>query len=238
MIQKKMDGRNSMQQILIVEDDRSIAEGIQDILQTAGYVGLIAKDADEAREMLKKEKVDMVLLDVHLGKESGYDLCKSMRKTMDIPIVFLTACNSEMELIRGFQAGGDDYVTKPFRVQELLLRIQAVLRRTGKKSDQMIQTGELVCDRSSCQIRKNGKTLDMTLTEWRLADALISHAPDTLTREELLYLVWDKDALFVEGNTLNVNISRLREKLGICENKEYIETIRGTGYRWAVPVRK
>ena len=227
-----------MQQLLIIEDDRSIAEGIHDILEMAGYGSRIAENALSATKLLKEEKTDLIFMDVHLGKENGYELCREIRRNMDIPVIFLTACNSEMELIRGFQAGGDDYVTKPFRVQELLLRIQAVLRRAGKEAGSVTTSGELVCDRNSCQVKKNGKLLDMTLTEWRLADALISHAPDTLSREELLYLVWDKDALFVEANTLNVNISRLREKLGTCDGHEYIETIRGTGYRWAVPVRK
>lgn len=227
-----------MQRVLIIEDDRSVAEGIQDILEAAGYNSRIAEDAVTAEKLLKEEKTDLILMDVHLGAESGYELCRKIRRNREIPVIFLTACNSEMELIRGFQAGGDDYVTKPFRVQELLLRIQAVLRRAGKELESVVTSGELVCDRKNCQMKKNGKLLNLTLTEWRLADALLSHAPDTLSREELLYLVWDKDALFVEANTLNVNISRLREKLGICDGQEYIETIRGTGYRWAVPVRK
>ena len=222
-----------MQRLLIIEDDRNIAEGIQDILGAAGYDSRIAEDDMTAVALLKEEKIDLILMDVHLGAESGYDLCREIRKNMEIPVIFLTACNSEMELIRGFQAGGDDYVTKPFRVQELLLRIQAVLRRAGKELESVIISGELVCDRKNCQMKKNGKLMNLTLTEWRLADALLSHAPDTLSMEELL-----KDALFVEANTLNVNISRLREKLGICDGQEYIETIRGTGYRWAVPVRK
>ncbi len=224
------------EQILIVEDDKSVADGLKDILLYQGYRVLLAENNADAMDAIKTGQVHLVILDVHLGTDNGFDFCREMRKTWDIPVLFLTACNSEMELIRGFQAGGDDYVTKPFRVQELVLRIRALLRRRVQEPAGSVKSGELVCDRQLCQVRKDGILMDLTATEWKLVSALMSHWPDTVAREELIYLVWDREALFVEENTLNVNISRLREKLGVFEGRTYIETVRGVGYRWAVPV--
>ena len=178
------------------------------------------------------------MLDIHLGEENGYDLCRKVREMWDIPILFLTGCSSEMELIRGFQAGGDDYVTKPFRMQELLVRIQALLRRVSRQNPVEMKSGELVYDLEKHCMKRNGNVVELSATEQKIAAALMSNAPRTITREELFYCVWDKEAAFVEENTLNVNISRLREKLGVFEGSPYIVTVRGTGYRWAVPVRR
>ena len=143
-----------------------------------------------------------------------------------------------MELIRGFQAGGDDYLTKPFRMQELLMRVQALLRRAVRKDSSVIKTGELALNTEKLLLKKDGEVVSLSGVEWKIVSALISHYPHALSREELLYLVWDKDASFVEANTLNVNVSRLREKLGSCGGYPYIETVRGVGYRWAVPVER
>lgn len=224
--------------ILIVEDDENVADGLKDILTGYGYGVFAAKDKTGTLEILKNDKIDLLILDIHLGEENGYDLCKKVREMWDIPILFLTGCNSEMELIRGFQVGGDDYVTKPFRMQELIVRIQALLRRTSKQISVEMKSGELIYDLEKHCMKREGNVVELSGTEQKLAAALMSNAPRTMTREELFYCVWDRDASFVEENTLNVNISRLREKLGEFEGSTYIATVRGTGYRWAVPVRR
>lgn len=224
--------------ILIVEDDESVAEGLREILSGYGYQVLAAADNRGALELFRRESVDLIVLDVSLGQDSGYDLCRQIRERGETPVLFLTACSSEIEVVRGFQAGGDDYVVKPFRMQELLMRIRALLRRAGRSERSLQRSGSLVCDRESREFRKDGAPLDLTATEWKLVSALIGHWPQALSREELLYLVWDRDASFVEANTLSVNVSRLREKLGEFQGAPYIETVRGVGYRWAVPVTR
>jgi len=222
--------------ILIVEDDKSVAEGLGDILTANGYGVSTASNIRDSLEVLQREPVSLMILDVSLGPDSGFDLCRTVREKSDVPILFLTACSSEMELVRGFQLGGDDYVTKPFRMQELLMRIRALLRRAKSQSGSLFKSGELLCDREKMSVVKAGAALDLTATERKLAFALIERWPAAVSREDLLYQVWDKDADFVEANTLSVNVSRLREKLGSINGAPYIETVRGVGYRWAAAV--
>lgn len=222
--------------ILIVEDDKGVADGLGDILTADGYTVSTASNIRDSLAALQKEPVSLMILDVSLGPDSGFDLCRTVRKESDVPILFLTACSSEMELVRGFQLGGDDYVTKPFRMQELLMRIKALLRRAKSQSGNLFKSGELLFDRGKKSIVKNGSALDLTATERKLVFALVECWPAAVSREELLYRVWDKDADFVEANTLSVNVSRLREKLGDINGMPYIETVRGVGYRWAAVV--
>lgn len=220
--------------ILVVEDDKNVAEGLRDIFSAEGYEVSSAANSRSALDLLQTEAVDLAVLDISLGADNGYDLCRDIRRFSDMPVLFLTACSSEIELIRGFQAGGDDYLTKPFRMQELLVRVQALLRRTARKEKGSLKSGALMLEPEKRLLKKDGVFISLSGVEWKIVSSLIDHYPQTLTREELLYLVWDKDADFVEANTLNVNISRLREKLGSYEKHPYIETVRGIGYRWAV----
>lgn len=224
--------------ILVVEDDTNVAEGLRDIFSAQSYTVSVAQNNAEALKLVESGGIDLAVLDVSLGADSGYELCSRVRRFSDLPILFLTARSSEMELIRGFQAGGDDYLTKPFRMQELLVRVQALLRRAGKRESGTVKTGALVLDAEKHLLKKDGEPVKLSGVEWKIVSALLEHHPRSLTREELLYLVWDKDAVFVEENTLNVNVSRLREKLGSCGGYPYIETVRGVGYRWAVPVER
>ena len=228
----------SKARILVVEDDKNVAAGLKDIFSVQGYTVLIAENNHNALSILQTETVDLTVLDISLGADNGYDLCRDIRRFSDMPILFLTARSSEMELIRGFQAGGDDYLTKPFRMQELLVRIEALLRRAGRRESGEIRTGELVIEPEKRFIKRDRVVLGLSGVEWKIVSALIAHYPQTLSREELLYLVWDRDAQFVEANTLNVNISRLREKLGGFDGRTYVETVRGIGYRWAVPLER
>ena len=228
------DGMMNKAHILVVEDDENVAEGLMDIFSAQGYKVSAAANSQSALDLLQREGVNLVVLDVSLGADSGYDLCRDIRRFSDMPVLFLTARSSEMELIRGFQAGGDDYLTKPFRMQELLVRVQALLRRTLRKENRILRSGMLTLETEKHLMKKDGVFLNLSGVEWKIVSSLIAHYPQTLTREELLYFVWDKDADFVEANTLNVNISRLREKLGNYEERPYIETVRGIGYRWAV----
>lgn len=222
--------------IMIVEDDVQIIEGLQDILERCGYRVLSAQNADCVRHILCQENIHLILMDVNLGKDNGFELCKEIRKTYTMPIIFLTGYSSEMDLVRGFQLGGDDYITKPFRLQELVLRIQAVLRRTDNK-EEMKKSGDILFKYKRYQVYKGNDILELTGTEFKILASLLDCWPGILSRQDLLYMVWDKDSDFVEANTLNVYMSRLRDKLGNYEGKTYIETIRGVGYRWNISVK-
>ncbi len=222
--------------LLIVEDDESVAEGLAEILSGYAYDVLCTDNAEGAMEQLRFGRVDLIILDICLGEENGYDLCRKIRKQWNTPIIFLTALNSEIEIVRGFHVGGDDYITKPFRMQELLVRIQALLRRSANVQNSLKRSGELVYD-GKRQILYNAQgKMDLTGTELKIVKLLMEQWPRILTREELFLGIWDQSGMYVEENTLNVNISRLRDKLGKSNGTNYIETVRGTGYRWAVPV--
>lgn len=223
--------------ILIVEDDENVLEGLAEILSNYGYRTLGAVNKKETLDKLEENRVDLVIMDVNLGKDSGYEICKEIRRKSQMPVLFLTGCSSELEVIRGFQMGGDDYVTKPFRMQELLVRIQALLRRCSSQRSTSLQSGNLIYKQCDYQMLKDNKILELSITEIKIIAMLLENWPRTITREELLYHIWDKDAAFVEENTLSVNISRIREKLGVFENTSYIATVRGVGYRWAIPVK-
>ena len=224
--------------ILITEDDENVANGLSDILKSYGYQVSVSDNSADTIEILNRENIALVILDVCLGEDSGYDLCKKIREFSDVPILFLTGCSSELELIRGFQVGGDDYVTKPFRMQELLVRMQAILRRSSLNKEEYYQSGDLYYNHFTHQMIKGKEALPLTSVELKIAVLLLKSWPNTITRKDLLYHVWDNDFQFVEENTLNVNVSRLRDKLGTFEEAPYITTIRGVGYRWAVPVKR
>lgn len=224
--------------ILIVEDDESVALGLTDILNGSGYQTEWCEKTRKVLEILKKQQLELIILDVNLGDENGYDLCKKIREISDIPVLFLTAYQSEMDVVRGFKVGGDDYLTKPFRVQELIVRVQALLRRAKRSGGVRIISGELIYDMEKHQIYRNQAPLDLTPIELQLTQSLLLGWPHTLSREKIFDDVWDKDAAYVDENTLNVNISRLRDKLGTFQENTYIETVRGIGYRWAVHVQR
>ena len=187
---------------------------------------------------MKKDQLDLIILDVNLGEGNGYDLCKKIREISDIPVLFLTAYQSEMDVVRGFTVGGDDYVAKPFRMQELLVRVRALLRRAKRPVGLQIASGELVYDMGKHQVYKGKGLLALTPIELQLMQSLLLGWPQTLSRERIFCEVWDKDGSYVDENTLSVNISRLREKLGTFQEEAYIETVRGIGYRWAVHVQR
>lgn len=224
--------------ILIIEDDENLAEALSDFLHQSGYETFYSGSLAQTMSLLCTLSIDLIILDVHLGEENGYILCQEIRASYDIPILFLSGCSSETEIIQGLTSGGDDYVTKPFRIRELLARIQALLRRTAPSDGFLLKSGDIIYDKRSRQFTRCNLPLELTLTEFRLASCLLEHAPSMVPREQLFYQVWDQYNAYVDSNTLNVNISRLREKLGVWQETPYIQTVRGMGYRWAVPLKK
>ena len=212
--------------ILLVEDDAALRAALEELLHREGYVVQKAANYLEARGGLDAN-IDLVMLDVGLPDGDGVNLCKFWRSEgVQTPFLFLTAKDEELDIVRGLDAGGNDYVTKPFRMQELLSRIRALLR--GRNSaDSVISRSGITLDKSSLQASRDGETLILTLTEYKILSRLLS-SRSILTRSALLESLWDTDSRFIDDNTLSVHVSRLREKVGAG----HIKTVRGVGYQW------
>ncbi len=211
-------------QILLVEDDASLRGGLTELLTREGYAVVAAACAREAQAKMKQGGLAMALLDVALPDGDGVTLCRQWREEgVTLPILFLTARDEEYDVVRGLDAGGNDYVTKPFRMQELLSRIRALLR--GAQGN--LSRGALEIDQTRMQVRQNGEVLPLTLTEYKVLVTLMQKG-GVATRDQLLGVLWDDGAKFVDDNTLSVHISRLREKIA----GTHIRTVRGVGYQW------
>lgn len=227
-----------MIKVLFVEDDLPLALGIEYTLKQEGFYVVHAKNLEEARANYKSSDFNIILLDVMLPDGSGYDFCREVRKESEIPIIFMTACDEEVNIVLGLDMGGDDYVTKPIRVKELISRINAVLRRKGirntKSSEEIIRSGNILIEPLKYKVYKNGANIDLTAIEYKLLLILIKNKGNAIERVTLLEKLWDVDGNFVDGNSLTVYIKRLREKIeDDIKNPQYIETVRGIGYRWA-----
>jgi DNA-binding response OmpR family regulator len=226
--------------ILLVEDDTSLAAGIEFALKAEGYNVNICNTLKSAKDNFNNS-IDMILLDVLLPDGTGYEFCQEIRKTSSVPTIFLTACDDEVNVIMGLDIGGDDYITKPFGVRELISTIKAVIRRTSKKENfcGKLISGNINIDILKMEVKKNSTDISLTQMEYKLIVAFMNNPNVLLTRNKLLELLWDVDDNFVDGNTLSVYIRRLREKIEPSSNNpEYILTIRGSGYIWNKNVQK
>lgn len=211
--------------ILLVEDDTALRLALEELLLRERYEVVKAENAAMARDRFTPQ-TDLVMLDVTLPDGDGVELCRQWRREgIQTPILFLTAKDEELDVVRGLDAGGNDYVTKPFRMQELLSRIRALLRRNRPESG-VCRSG-ITLDPEKLQASKEGELLPLTVTEYKILAKLIS-GRGILTRSALLEALWDADSRFVDDNTLSVHVSRLREKVGA----QYIKTVRGVGYQW------
>lgn len=211
--------------ILLVEDDVDLGVALEELLCREGYEVLKASGVRSAQGAMN-HSVDLIMLDVTLPDGDGVSLCREWRREgVQTPILFLTAKDEELDIVRGLDAGGNDYVTKPFRMQELLSRIRALLRRNQK--DTTVTRSGITLDRTKLQAIRNGEVLLLTVTEYKILAKLISER-SIITRTALLDALWDVDSRFVDDNTLSVHVSRLREKVGV----NHIKTIRGVGYQW------
>jgi DNA-binding response OmpR family regulator len=230
-----------MNRLLLVEDDEALALGIEFTLRDEGYEVLRASNLEEGKTLFEAQRLDLVILDVNLPDDSGYELCKDIRVKSDVPIIFLTALDEEVNVVVGFEIGGDDYITKPFRVKELLSRIKAILRRNSKTvtSGNRLTSGDITIDTSTALVKKGGRELALTAQEYKLLLIFMSKANTLMKREEILKELMEGVEVFFDENTLSVYIKRIREKLE-DEPKEpqYIITQRGLGYKWNKEVTK
>ncbi|KAF5075137.1 Sensory transduction protein regX3 [anaerobic digester metagenome] len=223
--------------ILLLEDDISLVDGLKYALKRNGFEVDFVRTVKEALSHLHTIEIyDLIILDVTLPDGSGYVVCEEIRKKgSSIPIIFLTASDEEVNVIRGLDCGGDDYITKPFRLGELCSRIRALLRRTGisNQNNTSILCGDISIDLLESCVRMNGKRLELTNGEYRLISLLVKNANRVTTREHILNELWDSTADFVDDNTLSVYVRRLREKIEVDpSNPEHLITVRGFGYQW------
>ena len=219
--------------ILITEDDAVLAEGVKMNLEVSGFTVLIAHNIKEASACLTEENICLLILDVNLPDGDGVEFARNLRTRQKLPIIFLTAKDMDEDMIAGFQAGADDYITKPFNIQVLIQRVGAVLRRYQPLEEEMtaMKVGNLSIDFESYTVMKKGKMLSLTPTEFKLLAMFCQNPGIVLTRQVLLETLWDKEENYVDEHTLTIFVSRLRGRIS-DEKFTYIKTVYGTGYRW------
>lgn len=226
-----------MENILIVEDDNSIVLGLKYSLEQEGFNVGIANTLNEGREKLKEKSYNLVLLDINLPDGNGYEFCKEIRHNSDVGIIFLTACDEEVNVVMGLDIGGDDYITKPFRVRELISRIKAVIRRKTNvsKVDKKVSIfGDLRICSLDGKVYKGDEEVILTLLEYKLLMMFTQNSNIVLTRNQILQKLWDEAGEYVNDNTLSVYIKRLRSKIEEdIGSPKFILTVRGVGYKWA-----
>ena len=218
--------------ILIIEDDIILNKGIMLTLRQNDINIKQAFTLEDSRNILKKEKIDLIILDVNLPDGNGFDFCKEIREKSTIPIIFLTACDMELDIVTGLELGADDYITKPFSLMVLRARVMVALRRLkNKNTNNKITIDNLILDFDKMEFTKDNNKINLSKTEQKLLKMLITNKGRVLTREQLIDNVWDNDSEFVEENALTVNIKRLREKIEDNKSKpKYIKTVYGIGY--------
>ena len=227
-----------MDKILLLEDDVSLIDGLAYSLRRQGYEIDVVRTVAEALALLHNlSQYVLLLLDVTLPDGTGFEVCEQVRaKNQLIPIIFLTASDEEVSIIRGLDSGGDDYMTKPFKLGELCSRIRALLRRAGVAKpvpSEMIQCGDTQIDLLGSRAYLDGRSLDLTGAEYRLLCLLVRNAGRVVTRDTILSELWDDAGNYVDGNTLSVYVRRLREKVETDPSHPlHLLTIRGFGYQW------
>lgn len=217
--------------ILIIEDDTALNNGIAISFKDRDYRFLQAYNLSQGREILKDNKVDLIILDINLPDGNGLEFCKDVRRTSQVPIIILTAKDMETDIVTGFELGADDYITKPFSLMILRSRVEAILRRTVKKPTAYFKIDDYVFDFDNMTFYKNEVELTLSKTEQKLLSILIQNIGSTVTRETLIDKIWSHSGDFVDENALSVAMNRLRTKLGA---QDYIKTLYGIGYSWVI----
>lgn len=217
--------------VFLLEDDEAIGIGLKSSLENEGYTVTIATSVKSAFEIINKEKFALYILDLTLPDGSGYDVCKKIKSIGDFPVIFLTAYDDEVNVVMGLELGADDYISKPFRVKELIARIKSVLRRYNRENKGIIKIGNVLINTNKATVFKNGQEVILTAMEYKLFLILLNNRGNILSRNKLLEYIWDVEGDFVNDNTLTVYIKRLRDKIEDDPSAPMIiKTIRGLGY--------
>ncbi|PFA63216.1 DNA-binding response regulator [Bacillus sp. AFS015802] len=219
--------------ILVVDDDHHLRKLVRVHLEQNGYLVIEAPDGDAASVVLEKQTIDLAIVDLMMPNKDGFQLAKEIREDYDIPIIMLTAKGSLADKAKGYEAGTDDYMVKPFEKEELLFRVQAILRRFDRAGSQKILLSDMTLDRRSYEVKVGSRTMILPLKEFELLYYLASFPNRTFTRDELIQHVWGID---FEGDdrTVDVHIKRLRERFRRSSHAFTITTIRGVGYKLEV----
>lgn len=219
-----------MPKILLLEDDRNLNRGISLKLSKEGYEVLSATGVTEAEAMFRENEVSLIISDITMEDGNGMDFCRSVRESSDVHIIFLTALDSELDIVNGYDAGADDYVTKPFSLMVLMSKVNALMRRIDCRQDtgNVMVSGEIEMNCQEMKVYKKGVEVALSKKEMQLLAYLFENAGQIVSKDSILEHVWDVDGQFVDDNTVTVNISRLKSKLGT----EEISNVRGLGYIW------
>ncbi len=220
-----------MSKIFIIEDEKKIRDELSIFLKNNGYEVVTEEKFENVVEEIEKSGADLVLLDLNLPGNDGYYICKSLRKVSNIPIIIVTSKNTEIDELMSMNFGADDFVTKPYNTQILLARIESILKRVNRisKISNIIEYGKVTLDISRGMIKVNDKIVELTKNELKILSFLLERRGTIVSRDELMRYLWDSE-MFVDDNTLTVNINRLRKKLEELGVSNYIETRRGQGY--------
>ena len=221
--------------VLVVEDEEAIIEALTVGLSREGFRVQVARDGEAALTMFDAVRPDVVLLDVMLPKVSGVDVCRALRKRSQVPIIMVTAKGSEIDTVVGLEVGADDYVTKPYRIRELVARMRAVMRRTADRQEDLaadaVQVDDIALDPERHEVHIRGEQVQLPLKEFELLHVLLANAGRVITREQLIDRVWGSDYVG-DTKTLDVHVKRLRGKVETDPaNPQRIVTIRGLGYK-------
>jgi len=230
-----------MSTILIVEDDSDLVKELTEILSEEGYYVLAANNGAEAIIQLQRQPVDLCLLDIGLPDCSGFDLCEKIRMFCKNPIIILTACDTEENIISGLRKGADDYITKPFSINILLSRLDSQLRRKEWEttdSRNVLFSGDLEIDFDKRKILRQKEEIPLRSVEFDICGILLRSNGNIVKRDLILDGIWDSKNKFVEDNTLSVHLSRLRKQLGSYNGDTYIKTVKGVGYCWNIRIIK
>ena len=219
-------------EVFLLEDDAAIGMGLSYALENEGYKTTLTKTVSEALKLVEEKAFSLYILDLTLPDGSGYDVCKAIRQKTDAPVLFLTAYDDEGNVVMGLELGADDYISKPFRIKELLARMKSVLRRCKiDNPDGCVRIKNLEIRTGEAKVFKDGKEIILTAMEYRLLLILLNNRGHILSRTALLENIWDVAGDFVNDNTLTVYIKRLRDKIeDEPENPSIIRTVRGMGY--------
>ena len=226
-----------MKHIFFVEDDLSLINGLSFAIKRQGYALTIARTSVEAGQLWANGKYDLVILDVTLPDGSGFDLCRKIRQSSKVPIMFLTAADEEVDIIMGLDIGGDDYITKPFKLAVFLSRVNALLRRSENfnQSETELKSNGIQIQLRKQEVTKDGVPLDLTASEYKLLCLFMENSNIVLSPEQILSNLWDCNEKYIDSNTLTVYIRRLRTKIeDIPADPQKIVTVRRMGYKWNV----
>lgn len=223
--------------ILLVEDDLSLIDGLEFSLCKNGFQVDVARTVNEALSQIRNNQHDLLILDLTLPDGSGFEICKKVRQSSTVPIIFLTASDEEVNIVMGLDIGGDDYITKPFKLNELVSRINALLRRTKQFGTEQVelQSNSITIKLPENRVLKNDHEIELTTVEYRLLCLLMKNSNIVLTREVILSRLWDSNGSFIDDNTLSVYVRRLRSKIeDDPDNPAFLLTIRRQGYKWNI----